>query len=105
MPVSNGSALTLLDNNVSPNFYAVNTRLPAGGQCTSSTEAPMIPGSPLVPLPEAARALGWAWHTAWRAVVSGRLPAERRGGRWFIPRAALEGELERPRLTGAPANG
>ncbi len=35
-------------------------------------------------LPEAARLAGLPYLTLWHAVVSGELPAERRGGRWYV---------------------
>jgi len=46
---------------------------------------------PLPDLPRAMRELGTSatYLTAWRAVVAGDIPAERRGGRWCVRKADL----------------
>lgn len=43
----------------------------------------------MVPLPIAARELGWPWHRVYRALLTGQLVSERRGGRWFVTRASV----------------
>ena len=41
-----------------------------------------------VPLVTACRECGWSYTTAYRLVLTGALPAERRGGRWWVSRSA-----------------
>jgi cell division protein FtsB len=47
-------------------------------------------GTELVSLPLAAYALHVTWHSAWQMALSGRLPATKIKGRWFVQRAELE---------------
>jgi hypothetical protein len=44
----------------------------------------------VVPLPRAAHQLGWSWHRAYRAVLSGELVGEQRAGRWVVFASSLE---------------
>ena len=50
----------------------------------------MDPVTELVGLPQAARVAGWPYLRLWHAVVSGDVPAERRGGRWYVRREDAE---------------
>lgn len=52
-----------------------------------------------VGLPEAAILMGVSWPVAWRLVLKGQLPAQKRRGRWFVrvPDAErLASELSKP---------
>lgn len=70
----------------------------------------MLPPSPFVPLVEVCHALGEPYHRLHNAVVAGRIPAERRGSRWFVTRLqfdkmrreALEERAVEPVVDSAP---
>lgn len=42
-----------------------------------------------VPLPEAIVGSGITYAQGWNAVVTGKLPAKRRNGRWYVEPAAV----------------
>ena len=46
-------------------------------------------------LADAAHMLGVSWAQAWRMVLTGRLDATKRGGRWQVSAASVHRELLR----------
>lgn len=47
----------------------------------------------MMALTDAARALRTSYGRLWRELVAGQLPAERVGGRWFVPAAVIRQRL------------
>ena len=58
----------------------------------------------LVTLIQAAHTLGLTYQQAHGRILSGRLPAQRIDGRWYVEAAALESALEQEQGT-APTSG
>jgi hypothetical protein len=58
------------------------------------SEEPLPVPEDLIPLPDLPRAMrelgaDASYLTAWRAIVAGDIPAERRGARWLVRRSDL----------------
>ena len=43
-----------------------------------------------IPLTEAAHRLSMPWEKAWRALLTGRLEGQKRGGRWYVSTVSVE---------------
>ena len=50
-----------------------------------------------IPLPLVCQRARVRWSVAWLDILSGGLPATKRGGRWLVPRAAAEEYIARRR--------
>ncbi len=48
----------------------------------------------LMSLPEAAQQLRQSWERTWREVLSGSLPGEKRGARWYVDASAVRERAE-----------